>query len=258
MSLGNEQKAPDACKRIVVVGGSAAGPKAAARARRLDEQAEITILQLADDLSMASCGYPYYVGGVFDDRNQLLCTPAGVVRNPNFFLNAKGVVARTGTQVTRLDRTRGVVIARDLKTDRVDEIAYDRLVLATGAKPRVPNIPGTDLQGITTLQSMRDADFLRKVRDEKLVKKAVIIGGGLIGVETCEAVHLAGIHITVIELLPQLLTFLDWDLSKLVENHIRAKGANVITNNGLAEFLGENGRLTGVKLRPNSWARTGD
>jgi NADPH-dependent 2,4-dienoyl-CoA reductase/sulfur reductase-like enzyme len=84
---------------------------------------------------------------------------------------------------------------------------------------------------------MKDADFLRKVRDEGKIKKAVVIGGGLIGIETCEALQLAGIEITVIELLPQLLTFLDWELAKLVENHVRSKGANVITENGIAAFL---------------------
>jgi len=76
-------------RRIIVIGGSAAGPKAAAKARRLDEQAEVIIIQKETDLSMASCGYPYYVGGVFDDRNMLLCTPTGVVRNPTFYMNAK-------------------------------------------------------------------------------------------------------------------------------------------------------------------------
>ncbi len=236
-------------KKIVIIGGSAAGPKAAARARRLDEQAEITILQKADNLSMASCGYPYYVGGFFDDRNQLLCTPTGVVRDPGFFLKAKGIVARTGTEVTKIDREKKVVIARDLETGREEELPYDSLVLATGARPRIPNIPGRELRGITTLQSMQDADFLRKIRDEKQIKKAVIIGGGLIGIETCEALHLAGLDITIIELLDQLLTFLDWDLAKLVENHVRQNGANVITDNGIAEFLGEDGRLTGVKLK---------
>jgi NADPH-dependent 2,4-dienoyl-CoA reductase/sulfur reductase-like enzyme/rhodanese-related sulfurtransferase len=96
---------------------------------------------------------------------------------------------------------------------------------------------------------MKDADFLRKVRDEGKIKKAAVIGGGLIGIETCEALHLAGIEITVIELLPQLLMFLDWELAKLVENHVRSQGANVITENGIAAFLGENGKLTGVKLQ---------
>ena len=236
-------------KRIVVIGGSAAGPKAAAKARRLDEHAEVVIFQKDADLSMASCGYPYYVGGYFNDRNMLLCTPAGIVRDPRFYLNAKAIDARTGTEVTGIDRKGHTVSYQNISTGETGSMAYDRLIIATGATPRVPAIPGANLKGITTLQSMKDADFLRKVRDEGLIRKAVIIGGGLIGIETCEALELAGIEITVIELLPQLLTFLDWDLAKLVENHVRTKNANVITGNGIAEFLGEDGILVGVKLQ---------
>lgn len=236
-------------KRIIVIGGSAAGPKAAAKARRLDEEAEIVIIQKAPDLSMASCGYPYYVGGFFDDRNLLICTPTGVVRDPKFYLNAKGIVARTETEATSIDPKAKAVTVRDLKSGKDEMLSYDKLILATGAVPRIPPIPGADLSGITTLQSMQDADYLRRIRDEKKIKKAVIIGGGLIGIETCEALQLAGIEITVIEMLPQLLTFLDWELAKLVENHVRSKDANVITDNGIAEFLGEDGRLTGVKLQ---------
>jgi NADPH-dependent 2,4-dienoyl-CoA reductase/sulfur reductase-like enzyme/rhodanese-related sulfurtransferase len=236
-------------KRIVVVGGSAAGPKTAAKARRMDANAEITIVQRDADLSMASCGYPYYVGGTFDNRNQLICTPTGVVRDPAFFMNAKGIRALTRTEVVRIDRGAHRVLCRNLETGEESELEYDKLVLATGATPIVPPVPGTDLEGITTLQSMRDADYLRKVRDEGVVKRAVVVGGGLIGVETCEALHLAGISITLIEMLPQILMFLDWDLAKLLENHIRSKGAHVITENPVAEFLGENGRLVAVKLR---------
>ncbi len=235
-------------KRIVVIGGSAAGPKAAAKARRMDEHAEVVIFQKDLDLSMASCGYPYYVGCYFDDRNMLLCTPAGIVRDPKFYLNAKAIDARTGTEVTSIDRKGRTVSYRNMVSGETGSIAYDRLIISTGATPRMPPIPGANLKGITTLQSMKDADFLRKVRDEGIIKKAVIIGGGLIGIETCEALELAGIEITVIELLPQLLTFLDWDLAKLVENHVKTKNANVITGNGIAEFLGEDGTLTGVKL----------
>jgi len=235
-------------KRIVIIGGSAAGPKAAAKARRMDEHAEVVILQKDADLSMASCGYPYYVGGYFDDRNMLLCTPAGIVRDPQFYLNAKNIKAGTNTRVTGIDRKAHEVSFKSLLTGVTGTVAYDKLVIATGATPRMPPIPGVDLKGITTLQSMKDADFLRRVRDEGTIKKAVIIGGGLIGIETCEALQLAGVEITVIELLPQLLTFLDWDLAKLVENHVKTKNANVITGNGIVEFLGENGRLTGVKL----------
>lgn len=234
-------------KRIVVIGGSAAGPKTAARARRFDEHADITIIQKDADLSMASCGYPYYVGGTFDDRNMLLSTPTGVVRDPKFYLAAKGIVARTETEVVRIDKEKKLVTCNDLKSGASEDIPYDKLIIATGASPRMPPVPGLNLEGVTTLQSMKDADYLRKIRDEKSIKRAVVIGGGLIGIETCEALGLAGIDITVVELLPQLLTFLDPELAKLVENHIKDK-VLVITNNGLAEFLGKDGKLTGIRL----------
>jgi NADPH-dependent 2,4-dienoyl-CoA reductase/sulfur reductase-like enzyme/rhodanese-related sulfurtransferase len=236
-------------KRIVVVGGSAAGPKAAAKARRLDETAEITLIQKDPELSMASCGYPYYVGGVFDDRNMLLCTPTGVVRDPRFFFAAKRIMARTESEVTAIDRDAHTVSVRDLKTGATEVLPYDKLAICTGSAPVMPPVEGQSLDGVTTLKSIQDADYLRRIRDEKNITKAVIIGGGLIGVETCEALELAGIEITVVELLPQLLAFLDWEMAKLVENHIRSKGANVITSNGLASFLGEDGKLTGVKLQ---------
>ena len=236
-------------KRIVVIGGSAAGPKAAAKARRIDNNAEVVILQKDADLSMASCGYPYYVGGYFDDRNMLLCTPTGVTRNPMFYLNAKDIDARVNTEVTAIDRKNHSVSFTNIATGETGSLTYDKIVIATGSVPRMPPVPGVELEGITTLQSIKDADFLRKVTDEGKIKKAVVIGGGLIGIETCEALQLADIEITVIELLPQLLTFLDMELAKLVENHVKSKGANVITDNGIAEFLGENGKLTAVKLQ---------
>jgi len=235
-------------KRIVVIGGSAAGPKAAARAKRLAPDAEVTIIQKAPEMSMASCGYPYFVGGVFNNRNALLSTPYGEVRDPHFFVNTKGIKARTETEVTAIDRAARTVHCRDLNSGAVDELPYDTLIIATGAKPRKPPVPGIDLDGVTTLQSMRDADFLRRIRDEGTIKKAVVIGGGLIGIETCEALQLSGIDITVIEMLPQILMFLDWELAKVLENHVRSKAANVITDVKLAGFLGENGQLKAVKL----------
>lgn len=235
-------------KRIVVIGGSAAGPKTAARAKRLDQNAEVTIIQMAPELSMASCGYPYFVGGVFNDRNQLLSTPYGEVRDPDFFFHTKGITARTGTEVTAIDRQQRLVTCRNLQTGEIDQMPYDKLVIATGATARKPPLPGIELEGVTTLQSMKDADFLRKIRDDKSITKAVVIGGGLIGIETCEALQLSGIDITVVELLPQILMFLDWELAKLLENHVKSKAANVLTDIGVAEFVGKDGRLTAVKL----------
>ncbi len=235
-------------KKIIVIGGSAAGPKAAARAKRLDPEAEVTIIQKAPEMSMASCGYPYFIGGVFNNRNALLSTPYGEVRDPHFFVNTKGIQARTETEVTAIDPERRTVHCRGIKSGTVDEIPYDKLIIATGAKARRPLLPGIDLEGVTTLQSMRDADFLRRIRDEGAIKKAVVIGGGLIGIETCEALQLSGIDITVIEMLPQILMFLDLELAKVLENHVRSKAANVITDVKLAGFIGENGKLTAVRL----------
>jgi NADPH-dependent 2,4-dienoyl-CoA reductase/sulfur reductase-like enzyme/rhodanese-related sulfurtransferase len=235
-------------KRIIIIGGSAAGPKAASKARRMDENAEITIYQKASDLSMASCGYPYYIGGFFDDRNQLLCSPAGVVRDSKFFWNAKKITTKVNTEVTAIDRKNKCIEFTDLVTGEKGIAEYDKLVIATGATPRKPPVPGIELEGVTTLQSLSDADYLRKVHDEGKIKKAVVIGGGLIGIETCEALHLAGIEITIIELLPQLLNFLDRQMAKLVEKYVQSK-ANVILENGVAAFLGENGKLTAVKLQ---------
>jgi len=235
-------------RKIIVIGGSAAGPKAAARAKRLDPTAEVTIIQKAPEMSMASCGYPYFVAGVFNNRNALLSTPYGEVRDSNFFINTKGITARTETEVTAIDRQRKTVACRDIKSGATDELAYDRLIIATGARARKPPVPGIDLDGVTTLQSMRDADFLRRIRDEKNIKKAVVIGGGLIGIETCEALQLSGIDITVIEMLPQILMFLDWELAEVLENHVRSKAANVLTDVKLAGFVGENGKLKAVRL----------
>lgn len=235
-------------KRIIVIGGSAAGPKAASRARRFDENAEITIYQKASDLSMASCGYPYYVGGFFDDRSQLLCSPAGVVRDSRFFWNAKKITTKVLTEVTIIDRKNKKIEFRDLQTGERATAEYDKLVIATGAKARKPPVPGVELEGVTSLQSLADADYLRKIRDEGKIKKAVVVGGGLIGIETVEALNLAGIDITLIELLPQLLTFLDKHMARLVEKYVQTK-ANVILQNGVAAFLGENGKLTAVKLQ---------
>lgn len=235
-------------KKIIIIGGSAAGPKAAAKARRMDEFAEITMIQKGPDLSMASCGFPYYVGGFFDDRNKLLCTPTGVVRDPKFYWNAKGIVAKVNTEVTKIDRQNKTLEFTNLETGEKGSQQYDKLVITTGATANMPPIPGNDLEGISTLQSMQDADYLRKIRDEGKIKKAVVIGGGLIGIETLEALQLSGIELTMVELLPQLLTFLDWKMAKLVENYLKTK-ANVITQNGVAEFIGTDGKLTGVKLQ---------
>lgn len=198
---------------------------------------------------MASCGYPYYVGGVFDNRNMLLATPTGAIRDPDFFRKVKNIEALTHTEALEINRDKKEVLCKDLNTLETFVKTYDKLILATGASPRVPNVEGIDLEGISTLLSMSDADYLRKIRDEKKIKRAVVIGGGLIGIETCEALQLAGIEVTIVEMLPQLLTFLDPEPAALVQNHIQSKSVHVITENGVKAFLGKDGKLTAVKLQ---------
>ena len=238
--------------KIIVIGGSAAGAKAAAKARRMDEQADVTIIQKGQYLSMASCGYPYYVGGHFDNRSMLLCTPAGVVRDPQFFQNAKKIKALNNTEAMRIDRDRKMVICRSELDEKQTELSYDKLVIATGASANIPPIGNLHLSGISTLVSMDDTDYLRKVRDEKKIRKVVIIGGGLIGIETCEALQLSGYSITIVEMLPQILPFLDEQMAKLVENHMKTKGVRLLTGTGVKECIGAEGKVTGVRLSDNT------
>lgn len=239
-------------KKIVVIGGSAAGAKAAAKARRLDQKAVITLIQRDPDLSMASCGYPYYVGGVFDDRKMLLATPTGVVRDPAFFLKTKNIKAFTETDAVAIDRGKKKVTCVDLKTTDQYSLEYDKLILCTGAGAALPPIPGVELEGVTTLLSMSDTDYLRSVRDKKKAGRAVVVGGGLIGVEACEALVESGLSVTLVEMAPEILMFLDSQLAKLTENHMKSKGVELITGMGIQAFLGEAGNLAGVKLEDDS------
>jgi len=235
-------------RKIVVIGGSAAGAKAAARARRLDQQAEITIIQKSPDLSMASCGYPYYVGGTFAERAKLLATPTGVVRDGAFFQKTKRITALTESECTAIDRIQQRVRCRDLRSGEESWHDYDRLVLAMGARANVPPIPGTDLAGVTSFLTMQDTDYLHALCTSGEVRRAVVVGGGLIGVEACEALRNRGIEVVLVELEPQVLTFLDRQLAMLVGNHMRAKGVDLRTGMKVERFIGEEGRLTAVQL----------
>lgn len=235
-------------KKYVIIGGSAAGPKTASKIRRLDEDCEILMIQKGKYLSMASCGYPYFVGGVFDDPAALINTPTGVARDPQFFSKVKGIKVLIETEATAINREKKTITVKDLPSGKENEIFYDKLVLATGANPVKPPIPGIDLEGINTLQSMEDAIALKDVAKAKKVDSAVIVGGGLIGIETCEAFELAGIKTSVVEMQDQILPFLDWEMAKLVENHMKAKGVNVITGKGVTRFIGENGKLSAIEI----------
>lgn len=235
-------------KKIVVIGGSAAGAKAAAKARRCDQKAHITIIQKVPDLSMASCGFPYYLGGTFDNRNALLCTPTGVVRDSAFFKKVKDIDTLVNTECLSIDRSGKMVTCLDHTTGKEFNLPYDKLVLSMGAKPRKLPIKGYDLEGVSTLLSMQDTDFLHDLIGSGKVKEAVVTGGGLIGVEACEALTAKGIKVTLIEAAPQILPMLDEQFAALVANHMRAKGVEVFTSMKMQGFIGDAGTVTGTEL----------
>ena len=225
---------------IVIIGGTACGPKAAARARRCDPQARITIIEKGKDLSTATCGLPYYISGVIDSQRTL------VARKPDFFRDVLNMEVLTQTRAVEIDRKAHEVEILNLKTDRVSTIGYDKLVLATGRIPAVPDLAGIDLGGIFTLTKIEDASAIRRLVSARQTNKAVIIGAGLIGLEMAEALVAQKLEVMVIEALDWVLpALLDFEVAAYVEKHLRHKGVNLL--------LGQ--CITGFEDDGNGWVR---
>jgi NADPH-dependent 2,4-dienoyl-CoA reductase/sulfur reductase-like enzyme/rhodanese-related sulfurtransferase len=206
--------------RIVVVGGVAGGMSAAARARRLDETAEIVVLERGEHVSFANCGLPYHVGDEITDRSKLLLhTPASLKASLDLDV-------RTRHEVVTVDRQARRVIVRDLDAASTYPLTYDALVLATGAEPIVPPLPGLDRPQVRTLRTVPDADVLRGMLDAG-ARKAVVIGAGFIGLETVEAFRHRGLEVTLVELAPQVLPAIDADMAQLVEQELRRHDVDV-------------------------------
>lgn len=233
--------------RIVVIGGVACGPKAAARARRRDPQAEITIIERGDLLSYAGCGMPYYIQGVIETADELLSTAAGVVRDEAFFKSVKAIRVMSRTLAERIDRDRKVVEVVSVETGEKGEVPYDKLVLATGAEGVVPPIKGTDLKGVYRLNSPHDA---RAIKDEVLngCKRAAIIGAGLIGMEVAEALATHELSVTMIEMMESVVpAVIDPDMAAHLEKHLVSKGVTVMTGTRVTSLEGDDaGRVASV------------
>lgn len=218
-------------RRILIIGGVAAGPKAAARARRRDPQAEITILEQGEFVSFAGCGLPYLIGGQVAEARELMCTPVGVVRDAAFFQNVKNIRVLTRTRAVAIDRASKTVTARQLDSGQVLVFPYDKLVLATGSRPVKPALPGADLAGVHTLRSIPDAlaikDALAHVTD------VAVIGAGLVGLEVVDALLAArqgrNFSITLVEKLPYPLpALLDPEMGALVAKYLKGAGVNFL------------------------------
>lgn len=232
--------------KVVIVGGVAAGPKVASKIIRLQQDAEVTILEKGKFLSYAGCGLPYYVSGVVKEQAELMSTAAGALRDPVFFQKVKNVVVRNGTEAVEVDRDHNCVLARDLATGQETWLDYDYLVLATGATPVKPPIPGMDLEHVFTLHGVNDAEGIRHLLSQDRARDVVVIGGGLIGVEVTEALVEKGCRVTMVELADQILGMLDWDMAKLVEQHMEARGVKVMTNTTATAFEGEGNQVKRV------------
>lgn len=233
-------------ERIVVIGGTAAGPKSASKIRRDNPNAEVIMFQKIGDLSVSSCGLPYYVGDTFPDR-ELLIGSKKELRDVQFF-EKRGIDARIHTEVTKIDRLKKEVHYTELDSGRRGMMGYDRCVIATGATAKKPQIPGIDLTGVSTLHSMSDSDYFRRVRDEQKITDIVIIGGGFIGVEGAEALKQDGVNVTIIGTRAHLLPFLHDPLAEPIEAHLKEKGVDVITGTSISSFNGVDGQLSSVTL----------
>ena len=232
-------------RKVVVIGGVAAGPKVASKVIRLEPDAEVTIIEKGEFLSYAGCGLPYYVSGVVKEQKELMSTPVGVVRDSVFFRNVKNVHVLNHAEAMEIDRTGKRVRVRNHKNGNDEWVDYDRLMLATGAKPVIPPIPGVALDNVFTLHGVNDAEGVKSVLAEGKADDVVIVGGGLIGVEVTEALVEKGCRVTVVEMLPQILTMLDWEMAKLVAQHMESHGVKVLTETTVTKIEGGT-HVTGV------------
>lgn len=216
--------------KVVIIGGVAAGPKAASKIIRMKPDTDITIVEKGLLLSYAGCGLPYYVSGEIKDQKGLMETPAGAVRDASFFLNVKNLKVQNRTEALQIDRKSKRVQIKSTATGEESWLSYDKLVLATGASPVIPPIPGVDKKNVFTLHGVHDAEGIKGVLAERKAKDVVIIGGGLIGVEATEALARHGCRVTIVEMLPQILNLLDWEIARLVENFMETQGVRVMTD----------------------------
>jgi len=236
-------------QKILIVGGVALGPKAASRAKRLDPTAEITLIDQDSIISYGGCGIPYYVCGDVAEPEGLRSTSFHSLRDADYFAREKGFAVRAGTRALKIDRQKKELLAKDLNSGQDVVLPYDKLVLATGSTPFVPPIPGVEAEGIFTVSDIHKAVAIKNRLSQGLVGRAVVLGGGAIGLEMAEAMaDLWGVKTTVVEMMDQILPrLLDKNIALMAQRHLEEKGVTVYTSERAESFIIENGKVTGVK-----------
>jgi len=226
--------------RLVVIGGVAAGTKAASRARRVNPELEITIYQEEPEISISECGLPYLLSGVVKDRDDL------VARTPEQFAE-KDVEVFVRHRVTRIDPENKTLTVRDLTTDEEFEDSYDRLIISTGAKAVLPPIDGADLDGVFALRFLTDADAIMEYIRERSPQRAAIVGGGYIGLELAENLKELGMEVSLIEADVRLARVYGPEVAEKIEEHLRSKEISVFVEDEVKVLAGDDeGRVRAV------------
>jgi NADPH-dependent 2,4-dienoyl-CoA reductase/sulfur reductase-like enzyme/rhodanese-related sulfurtransferase len=216
--------------KLLIIGGVAGGATAAARARRLDEHAEIIVFERGEHISFANCGLPYYIGQVIKDRDALFVT------TKDAFSQRYNIDIRNFSEVISIDRNRKMVDIKDLRKGETYEESYDKIILSPGAEPLKPPIEGIGLDNIFNLKNIPDSDLIKSHLDKIKPRSAIIVGGGFIGLEMAENLHLRGVKTTIIEMLDQVMVPLDFEMAALVQAHLEEEGVRCVLGAGVTSF----------------------
>ncbi len=215
---------------FVIVGGVAGGASCAARLRRLNENAEIIMLERSPYISFASCGLSYYISGEIKEREKLL------IQTPKKFIQRFGVDVRTRNEVLSIDRNAKAIEVRDVENQKTYRQPYDRLVLSPGAAPLRPPLPGIDGPRIFSLRSLEDADRIKSFLDKQEPRKAVVVGGGFIGLEMTECLHHRGIDVTLVEMAEQVMLSQDPEIAEFIHQHLQLHGIELLLGTSVEAF----------------------
>lgn len=235
--------------KVVIIGGVAGGATAAARIRRLDEQAEIVVFERSGFISYANCGLPYYIGGTIENKNAL------TLQTPESFLKRFRVKMNVHHEVTAIHPESKTVTVKDLENGKVFTENYDKLLLSPGAKPIRPNLDGIDSNRIFTLRTVEDTLRIKKFIDEHYTESAVVVGGGFIGIEAAENLRDLGINVTLVEASNQLMAPFDGDMASFIHAEIRKSGINLMLDTMVENFADDDFGLD-IKLKNSSALRT--
>lgn len=218
-------------KKVIIIGGVAGGATAAARLRRISEDIEIILIERGEHISFANCGLPYYIGETIKDRSKLLVqTVKGMSERFNLDI-------RNLSEALRIDPENKIVTIKNLQTGEVYEESYDKLLLSPGARPIIPPIPGlNENEVLFTLRNIPDTDKIKHYVDSNYPKKAVVIGGGFIGIEMAENLVDRGIEVTIIEMANQIMAPIDFEMASILHTHLKEKGVRLILENGVQSF----------------------